>query len=167
MSFSAALDDFDGHDDRGVRAAEKFGEKNARLAEALVVALQAGEDQIEIFGFDGGGERTGRGERIELEKFVVGDVDAAVGAFGQGFLDGLLHALGAHGDGDDFAAVLFFQAQGFFERVGVGLVGFKADVGFADPGAAFDDGERRIFRGNLFDANADFQDASAKPFKRR
>ena len=71
---------------------------------------------------------------------IVGDVDAAVGAFRQSFLDGLLGAVGAHGDGDDFAAVFFFQAQRFFEREAVGLVGFKADVGFADPGAAFDDG---------------------------
>jgi hypothetical protein len=99
----------------------------------------------------------GGGQRIELEEFVIGDVDAAIGALGQGFFDGLLGALGAHGDGDHFAAVLFLQAQGFFEGVGVGLVGFKADIGFADPGAAFGDGERRVLGGNLFDANADFQ----------
>ena len=37
-------------------------------------------------------------ERIELEEIGVGDVDAAVGAFGECFLDGLLGALGAHGD---------------------------------------------------------------------
>ena len=73
-----------------------------------------------------------------MKKFVVGDVDAAVGAFRQRFLDGLLGAFGAHGDGDDFAAVFFFQAQGFFEREGIGLVGFEADVGFANPRAAFD-----------------------------
>jgi hypothetical protein len=38
------FDDFDGHDDGGVRAAEKFGEEDAGLAEALIVALQAGEN---------------------------------------------------------------------------------------------------------------------------
>ena len=40
---------FDLHDDGGVRQAEQFGEQHAGLAEALIVALQAGEDQIEIF----------------------------------------------------------------------------------------------------------------------
>ncbi len=140
-------------------AAEKFGEKDARLAEALVVALQAGKNQVEIFRPNRGGQRTRGGQRIELEEFVVGDVDAAVCALGQGFLDGLFYAFGAHGDGDHFAVVLFLQAQGFFERVAVGLVGFKADVGFANPRAAFDDGEGRVLGGNLFDANADFHDA--------
>ncbi len=91
---------------------------------------------------------------------VVGDVDAAVGAFGQRFLDGLLGALRAHRNSDHFAAVFFFQAQRFFERVAIGLVRFEADVGFANPCAAFGDGERRIFRGNLLDANADFQESS-------
>ena len=81
--------------------------------------------------------------------------------FGQSFLDGLLRAVRAHGDGHHFAAMLFFQAQRFFQREAVGLVGFKADVGFADPCAAFDNGERRILRGNLFDADSNFQNASA------
>ena len=59
---------------------------------------------------------------------------------------------------DHFAAVLFLQAQRFFERVAVGLVRFEADVGFADPGAAIANGERSIFGGNLLDADADFQE---------
>ena len=45
-------------------AAEKFGEQNAGLAETLVVALQTGEDQVEIFGLYRGGERSGGGQRI-------------------------------------------------------------------------------------------------------
>ena len=99
-------------------------------------------------------------ERVELVELIVGDVDAAIGAFGEGFLDCLLGALGAHRNGDDFAAVLFLQAQCFFERVAIGLVCFESDVGFANPRAAFDDGEGRIFGGNLFDADSDFQDSS-------
>jgi hypothetical protein len=85
-------------------------------------------------------------------------VDAAVGTFGESFLDGLLGAFGAHRDGHYFTAVLFFQAEGFFEGESVGLVGFEADIGFANPGAAFEDGERSVFRGNLFDAHCDFQE---------
>ncbi len=136
LEFEAGRDDLDGHDDGGVRAAQEFGEENARLAEALVVALKAGEDQVEIFRLEGRGHGTGRGQRVELEEFRVGDVDAAIGAFGQGFLDGLLDAIGAHGNGYHFAVVLFLEAEGFFEGVGVGLVGFKAYIRFADPGAA-------------------------------
>jgi hypothetical protein len=84
-------------------------------------------------------------------------MDSAVGAFGQSFFDGLFGAFGTHGDGHDFAALFFFQAQRFFEREAVRLIRFEADVGFADPRAAFDDGERRILGGNLFDADSDFQ----------
>ena len=60
-------------------------------------------------------------------------MDAAVGAFCQGFLNGLLDALRTHGEGDDFAAVFFFEAEGFFQSVTVGLVHFEANVGFLDP----------------------------------
>ena len=81
------------------------------------------------------------------------DVDAAVGAFGEGFFDGLFHAFGTHGEGDDFAAVFFFEAEGFFEGVAVGLVHFEADVGFFDPVSG--DGEWSVFGGDLFDADDD------------
>ena len=56
---------------------------------------------------------------------------------------------------DHFAAVLFLQAQRFFERVAVRLVHFEADVGFFDPVAG--DRKRRVFGGNLFDTDDDFQ----------
>ena len=62
-------------------------------------------------------------------------MDAAFGALGKRFLDGLLGALRPHRDGHDFAAVLFLQAQRFFERESVRLIGFKSDVGFANPRA--------------------------------
>ena len=85
-------------------------------------------------------------------------MDAAVGAFGQGLFDGLLDAFGAHGDGHDFAVVFFFQAQGLFEGVAIGFVGFKADVGFTDPGGGLDDGQGSVFCRNLFYEDGDFQD---------
>ena len=120
---------------------EQFGEQHAGLAKALVVALQPGEDQIEIFFLNCGRERTRRAQRIELEKFMIGDMDAAFGALGQRFLDGLLRALRPHRNGHHFAAVLFLQAQRFFEREAVRLVRFKSDVGFANPCAAIGDGQ--------------------------
>ena len=84
-------------------------------------------------------------------------MDAAFGAFGQRLFDGLLGALRPHGNGHDFAAMLFLQAQRFFEREAIGLVRFKPDVGFANPARAFGKAERRILRGNLLNANANFQ----------
>ena len=53
LQFHAAVGDFDGHDDRSVRTAEQFREQYPGLAEALIVALQTGEDKVEIFIFDG------------------------------------------------------------------------------------------------------------------
>src|SRR5580704_9254572 len=55
LELHVIFDDFNGHDDGGMRAAEKFGKQHASLAEALIVALQAGEYQIEILGLDRGG----------------------------------------------------------------------------------------------------------------
>jgi hypothetical protein len=54
--------------------------------------------------------------------------------------------------------VFFFQAQGFFKGEAIGLVGFEADVGFANPGAPVDDGEGCVFRGDLFDADCNLQE---------
>ncbi len=123
------------------------------MAEAVVVALEAGEDEVHFFLFDGGSQGFCGAERIELREVVVRDVNGAVGAFCESFLDGLLHALGAHGKNDDFPAMLFFQAQGFFEGVAVRLVHFEADVGFFDPVSG--DGERSVLCGNLLDADDD------------
>ena len=149
------------HDDGGVGAA-KNSASSTPVWPKPVVTLQAGQDQIEIFRLDRGGEGARGRERIEFEEIRVGNVDAAVSAFCERFLNGLLGAFGTHGDGHHFAAVFFFQAQGFFECEGVRLVGFEADIGFANPRAAFENGERSVFRGNLFDANCDFQECLRK-----
>ena len=45
---SAPSVDLHFHDDRRVRHAELLGEDDADLAEALVVGLQAGEDEVEL-----------------------------------------------------------------------------------------------------------------------
>src|SRR5262249_50081930 len=119
-------------------------------------ALETGEDEVEIFCFESGGHGAGGTERVELVELVVRDVDAAVGAFREGFFNCLLGALGAHRNRNHFATVFFFESQGFFQGVAIWLVGFKADVGFANPCAGFDDGEGGVFRGDLFDAYSDF-----------
>jgi hypothetical protein len=120
--------------------------------------LKTGQDEVEILVLNGGSKRTGRSERVKLEEFRIENMDAAIGALGESFLDGLLGALGAHGDGHDLASMLFLQAQRLFQREAIRLVGFKSDVGFANPRAAIGDGQWRVFGGNLLDANTDFHD---------
>ena len=88
-------------------------------------------------------------------------MDSAVRALGQRFLDGLLHALGAHGKRDHFAAMFFLQAQSFFERVTIRLVHLESDIGFLDPVSG--DGERRVFGGNLLDTHDNFHDIFLSP----
>ena len=62
-------------------------------------------------------------------------MNAAVGALGERFLDGLLHALWPHRDGDHFAVLLFLQPQSFFERIRIGFIRLETNFGFANPRA--------------------------------
>ncbi len=52
------------HDDRRVRQTESLGEDDAGLGEALIVGLQAGEDEIELLVAHRRGQRVGDDERI-------------------------------------------------------------------------------------------------------
>ena len=83
-------------------------------------------------------------------------MDSAVRAFRQGFLDDLLGPLRAHGKRHHLAAMLFLQAQRLLQREAIRLVHLEADVGLANPRAAFGDVQRRILGRNLLDANGDF-----------
>ena len=113
------------HDDGGVRQPEQLGQNHAGLPVAQVVGLQAGEDKIRRFGLDGGGQQTRAPKRIE-GAHVFFDVDGAVGAFGQGFTNGLRGALGPGAERNHFAAVFFLQLQRRFQGISVGLVDFVA-----------------------------------------
>jgi hypothetical protein len=57
--------------------------------------------------------------------------------------------------------VLFFQAQPFFKREGIGLVHFKSNIGFANPGGALGDVEGSVFGGHLLDANRNLHVAAS------
>ncbi len=143
-------------DERGVGQVEELGEDDAGLAEAEVFRLEAGEDQVGRFRRDGGGEQAGYAEGVAGAEVVAGDVDGAVGALGEGFADGLADALRAGGEDDDFAAVLLFQLQGFFEGVGVGLVEGELKIGFFNPLSGGVDAELGIAIGDLLDGYDDF-----------
>ncbi len=49
-----------------------------------------------------------------------------------------------------------FKLQRFFERVGVGLVDFEAEIVLLNPAAAGVDAELRVARGDLLDGDQDF-----------
>ena len=84
-------------------------------------------------------------------------MNGAVGAFRQSFAQYLLRSGWTYGDDDHFAAILFLLAQGFFQRVGVGLIHFIRNV-FANPGALRIQLERSILLRNLLDANQNFHE---------
>ena len=143
---------FDLHDDGGVRPAQQLGQNDAGLRIAIVIGLQAGKNQIELFVFNGGGEGAGRVVGIQADKGIVFQMNGAIGALGQGLAQHLLGARRTGGNDDDFAAVLLFLAKGLFERVGVRLIHFVGDV-FANPGAGFVEFEGGVLLRHLLHAD--------------
>ncbi len=87
------------------------GEDDACLRVALVVGLQARQDQVERFLAHGVGEHVGDRRRVGRSERLVLDVDRAVGAARQRLPQHLRDARGPGGADDDFAAVLLAQAQ--------------------------------------------------------
>ena len=85
-------------------------------------------------------------------------MDAAIGAFGEGFADGLADAFRAGGDDDDFAAIGFLELEGFFKGVGVGFIEGEFDVLEVDSGACCVDADAGIAFWDLFDGYDDFHD---------
>ena len=94
--------------------AQQFGQDDAGLRVAVVVRLQAGEDQVELFVFDGGGEGLGGVEGVEADEGIIFEVDGAVSALSQRLAQHLLGPGGTGGDGDDFSAMLLFLAERLF-----------------------------------------------------
>jgi hypothetical protein len=72
-----------------VRHAERLGEHDAHLPEALIVGLQAGEDEVDLLVADGRGERLGNGRGVGRRQRVGLDVDGAIGAARQRLADDL------------------------------------------------------------------------------
>ena len=88
FDFEAGVGFFDVQDERGVGQAEEFGDDDACLAEAEVFRLQAGEDEVGVLLPGGGGEQARNAEGVAGGEIVAENVEAAVGALGEGFADG-------------------------------------------------------------------------------
>ncbi len=152
LDLDAAIGFLDFHDDGGVRPAQQLRHDHAGLGVAIVVRLQAGKDEIELFIFDGRDESLGHIERVQADKAVVFKMNGAIRALGQAFTQHLLRPRRPGGDDHDFTGVLFFLPQSFFQGKSVWLVDFIRDV-VADPGAAFIEFERRVFLRDLLHAD--------------
>ena len=148
-----------------MRQAEQFCEDDAGLGEAVVVGLQAGEDEIELLILDRSGERLGSIEGVEAHEGGVFEVNGAIGTLGEGLAQDLLCASRAGGDDDNFTAVLFFLAECFLEGVGVGLVHLVGDI-LADPGTGLVEFERCVFLRHLLHADQDFHPTPRRKFVR-
>src|SRR5277367_526514 len=58
-------------DDRSMRQAKDFGEQDSGLRGAKVIGLQSGNDEVEFFLLDGGGDGARSVGRVEMNEFIV------------------------------------------------------------------------------------------------
>ena len=107
-------------------------------------------------GFTARSEKLRQAQRVESVEVVLFDVNRAVGALGERFADGLRGPGGPGAQRDHLAAVLLFQLQRFFERVGVGLIDLVVQIGFLNPPAGRIYAELRVADGDLLNRNDDF-----------
>ena len=113
--------------------------------------MQSAQNQIEPFLADGLCHQPCGSKAVHPRGWFLGDVDGAVSTFGQRLADGLLHARRPNADDHHLAAVLLFELQRGFQRIGIRLVHLITEVAFADPARIFAEAQGGIFGGNLFD----------------
>src|SRR5579859_5295956 len=133
---NAAVGLLNAHDDGGMRPSQNLSQQYPRLCVAIVVRLQAGKDQVELFIFDRRGQSFRGVERIQRNEFTALEMKRAIGSLGQRFAQNLLCTRRTRGDYNYFATMLLFLSEGLFERVGIRLIDLVGDV-LANPGAAF------------------------------
>ena len=147
------------HDDRRVRHAERLGEDDADLAEALVVGLQPGEHEIELLGLHRRGERVRDATRVGGRQRVGLDVNRRGRRRGRAPRGSPAPRAPARREQTTTSPPCFsFEAQRLFERVGVGLVQLEAGVLVADPGLLVVHAQLPLARHDLLDADGDFHD---------
>ena len=112
--------------------------------------MQAGQNQVGLFGRDGLGHEVGHRERPELLFF---DVNGAIGALGQRLANGLGGARRSAAQNDHLAAVPLLELEAFFQGVGVGLIDLVAQLVLDDPEPGWVDPQSRVAGGNLFDGH--------------
>ena len=135
----------------------QLGQDHAGLAVAQVVGLQAGQHQVGLLRRERSGQQAGGAQRIECAHLFL-DVDGAIGAFGEGFANGLGGALGSGAQHHHLAPVFFFQLEAFFQGISIGLVDLVTEIGILNPGARWRDAQLRVAGRDLLDTNDDLHE---------
>src|SRR5207237_3001161 len=115
-------------DDGGVRPSQQFRQNHAGLRIAVVIGLQAGEDEVELLILDGSSECLGGVDGVERNEAGIFQMNGAVGSLGQRLAQYLLGARRSGSNRYYFAAVFFFLPQGFLKRIGIRFVDLVGDV---------------------------------------
>ena len=71
LDVEAGVGFLDVENERGMGQTKQLGHDDAGLAVAKIVGLQAGEDEVGIFGLDGRGEQSRDAERVALAEIVA------------------------------------------------------------------------------------------------
>ena len=124
-----------------------------RPAESLIIGLQTGEHEIDLFILDRRGERASNRVRVGRRQAVRFHVHGTIGAPRQRFPDHLRRPRGSGRADDHLAAVLLLEAQRLLERIRVRLVELEAGVLVANPGPGVVDTELPLARHDLLDAH--------------
>ena len=132
---------------------------------ALIVGLQAGENQVELLLGHGRGQAAAAAERVGRAERRVLDVDRAIRAARERLANHLLHARGPGRADHDLAAVLLAEPQALFERVGVGLVHLVRDVLLADPRLVVVQTRLPLARGHLFDTDGNLHKLHGQAYR--
>src|SRR5436305_67184 len=92
LYLNATLHLFDLHDDGGVRPSQQFRQNHAGLRIAVIIGLQAGEDEVELLILDGSSECLGGVDGVERNEAGIFQMNGAVGSLGQRLAQYLLGA---------------------------------------------------------------------------
>ncbi len=113
--------------------------------------MDASQDQVRSLGADRRCEEPRGRQRIVGAGFLGLDMERPVGAFRQGFANGLAGARGSETEGDHFPAVLLLQLETLFQGVCVRLVDLIGEILFRNPAGGGGDLQLRVPSRNLFD----------------
>ncbi len=150
---------FNLHDDGRVRPSQQLRQHHAGLRVAVIVGLQAGEDQIKLLIFNCRRKCPRGVRRVQPHKTGILKMNGTVRALGQRLAKHLLRPRRPGGNGDHFPAMLFFLPQSFFERKRVRLIHFVRNI-LTNPSPRLIQLERRILLRNLLHAHQNLQGIS-------
>jgi hypothetical protein len=157
----------DVHHDRGVGQPKALGEDDSGLRCPLIVGLEAGQHEIELFVSHGVGERGGDDRRIRRSRgeAIVLDMNGPVGTARQRFAQHLRRARWPGRADNDVAAMLLTQTKRLFECVRVRLVHLEAGILLTNAAPGLVDARLPLAGRNLLDAHGYLHDSRMGRFE--